>query len=57
MDLLISMGVNVVLESLKDKRNFLKFGAAFAKVYVAIERVAATNPALTSLIELARKKA
>lgn len=57
MDILISLGVNAVLEALKDKAKLVKFVDAFAKVYVKIERVAATNMTLTEAIRRQREKA
>jgi len=56
MDMLISLGVNAVLEGLKDKKALVKFVDAFAKVYVKIERVAAVNITLTDAIRRQREK-
>ena len=56
MDQLIRMGFAVLIGELEDKKTAAKWFRQFAKVFVIIERLAATSPTLTAEIELQRKK-
>lgn len=54
MDMLVAMGIAALLEALQDKKAVARILPKLAKVYVAIERVAEANPALSAAIEKAR---
>lgn len=56
MDMLISMGFNVVLELLKDKKKLTKFLEVVAKLYVKLEQLRESNPTLAAAIEKKRLK-
>lgn len=54
MELFVSLGINALLEVLKDKKALPKWYRAIAKVYVTIEQVAATNSGLREAIDAKR---
>lgn len=56
MDLLVSMGIAAVLESLSRSSKVVVKAAALAKLFVALERAAEANPTLAAAIENARAK-
>lgn len=56
MDFWIPMAFTVLLEVLAEKGKATKFAARFAKVYVKLENLAKTTPALADAIESQRAK-
>lgn len=56
MDFWVSIGINVLLEALKDRKAIVKFADAIAKLYVNLERAVATNPTLAGAVEKQRNK-
>ena len=56
MDYFISIGVAALLQALEERTALIKFAPKFAKVFVAIERAAASNPTLAAAIVKARDK-
>lgn len=56
MDFYIDVAVTLLLRALEDKKNWTKFGAALAKVFVRLERVIEQSPTLRAQVEIQRAK-
>lgn len=56
MDYFVALGTSLLLQALEDRKLLVRVAAKFAKVFVAIERAAESNPTLAAAIEKARQK-